>query len=236
MFHASIFGLIMILQCGTTAAAAIAITICTPTVGLGCCSLGYITHGATAIIIMLLNIISTISARISETREERSPEVKALTKFIAIALRRIRFLLALINRTGLILLSCLQFTNHLDSCYCNASVIGCGTDSYMIIFYNGSVTTMRNSRIGGTILSGVTMGVYIISFGSRVYYRPTPVTSSILFILPFVNFIHPCTDVHYGCIFGMCPFDPEYIYHMPFLWCAPKLLRRKRLKTIILPF
>jgi len=111
---------------------------------------------------MFLTIISTISARISETREERSPEVKAFTKFIAIALRRICFLLALANGTGLILLSCLQFTNVLDNCYCNASVIGRGTGSYIIIFYNGSVTTMRNSRIGGTILSGVTMGVYMI--------------------------------------------------------------------------
>ena len=159
MFHASILRLI--LRCGTTAAAVI-IIIYTPTVGLGCRSLGHIIYGATAVIIMLLSIISTISARIPETREERSPDVKAFTKLIVITLRGICFLLALINRTGLILLSCLQFINHLDNCYCNASVIGRVTGSYTVLFYNGSVTTMRNSRIGGTILSGVTMGVYMI--------------------------------------------------------------------------
>jgi len=159
MFLASVFGLI--LQCGTTAAAAI-IIVYTPTVGLGCRSLGYIIYGGTAILIMFLSIISTIFAWISETREKRSTDIKAFTASIAIALRRICFLLALTNGTGLILLSCLQFTNVLDNCYCNASVIGRGTDSYIIIFYNGSIATMRNSRIGGTFLSAATMGVYMV--------------------------------------------------------------------------
>ena len=156
--RASNFGLI--LQCGTTAAAAI-IIIYTPTVGLGCCSLGCIIYGTIAIVIMLLSVISTVSARISETREERSPDIKAFTAFIAITLRRICFLLALINGTGLILLSCFQ-SNPLDNCYCNASVTNRGTDPYMIVFYNGSVTTMKNSRIGGTILSGAVVAVYAI--------------------------------------------------------------------------
>ena len=126
----------LILQCGTTAAATI-IIVFTPTVGLGCRSLGYIIYGGVAIVVMFLNIISTISARISETREERSTVVKGLTNFIAVALRRISFLLALINGTGLIVLSCFQFSHFLDNCYCNGSVIGRGTDSYVIVFYNG---------------------------------------------------------------------------------------------------
>jgi len=151
----------LVLQCGTTAAATI-IIVFTPTVGLGCRSLGYIIYGGVAIIVMFLNIISTIFARISETREDRFTVVKGFTSFIAIALRRISFLLALINGTALIVLSCFQFSHFLDNCYCNGSVLSRGTDSYVIVFYNGSVTTMRNSRIVGTVLSGFVMAIYMV--------------------------------------------------------------------------
>ena len=130
MFRASIFALI--LQCGVTGAATI-IIIFTPTVGLGCRSLGYAIYGGTAIVIMFLTIMSTIFVRISETCKERSRIVKGFTAFVAVALRRICFLLALVNATGLIASSCLQFSNFLASCYCNASVTGRGTDSYILI-------------------------------------------------------------------------------------------------------
>jgi len=159
MFNLAIMALV--LQCGTTAAATI-IAVFTPTVGLGCRSLGYTAYGGTAVTIMFLAIISTIFARISETREERSVVVKCFTAFIAIALRWISFLLAFINGVGLILLSSLQFVNFLENCYCNASVLSRGTDSHMIIFYNGSVTTMRNSRFVATFPSGTVMLIYTV--------------------------------------------------------------------------
>jgi len=165
MFNAAVTALI--LQCGTTAAATIIIFF-TPTVGLGCRSLGYTIYGAIAILIMFLTIISTIFARISETRKERRrpitiATVKCFTAFIAIALRRISFLLALINGVGLIVLSCFQFSHFLDNCYCNASVITRGTNSFIIAVLNtDSVTTMRNSRIIGTALSGVVMVIYMV--------------------------------------------------------------------------
>jgi len=159
MFNAAVMALV--LQCGTTAAATI-IIVFTPTVGLGCRSLGYTIYGGTAIIIMFLNIFSTIFARISETREKRSTVIKWFTGFIAIAFRRISFLFALISGVGLIVLSCFQFSHFLDNCYCNSSVIGRGTGSYIIVFYNGSVTTMMNSRIIGTVLSGVVMAIYMV--------------------------------------------------------------------------
>ena len=65
MFNASILALV--LQCGTAAAATI-IIVFTPTVGLGCRSLGYILYGAIAVLIMFFTIVSTILTRISETR------------------------------------------------------------------------------------------------------------------------------------------------------------------------
>jgi hypothetical protein len=159
MLCASIFALI--LQCGITVAAAI-IVIFTPTVGVGCRSLGYIIYGGIAIVIMFLTIISTISARISETREKRSAITKSLTAFIAVALRWVSSLLALVNGMGLIVLSCFQFSHLLDNCYCNASVISRGMDSYVVIFYDGPVSAMMNSRIVATILAAACTTTYMI--------------------------------------------------------------------------
>jgi len=118
-----------------------------------------------AVLIMFLTIISTIFVRISETRVGRStaPSVKGLTTFAAIALRRFCLLLALINATGLIAISCFQFSNLLDNCYCNAAVIGRGVDSYVVISFEGWIPTMRTSRISATILAGASMAIYMFS-------------------------------------------------------------------------
>ena len=159
MLYASILALI--LQCGTTASASL-IAIFTPTVGVGCRSLGYIIYGGASIIIMFLTMISTILARISETRDESTIFWKRPTAFIAIILRRISLFLAFANTMELIGLSCLQLSNVLDSCYCTASVIGRGTDSYVLVIYDDWISTMRNSRITGVILSAVSMATYMI--------------------------------------------------------------------------
>ena len=159
MFTASIFALI--LQCGTIVAAAI-IAIFTPTVGVGCDSLGYIIYGVIAVVIMLLTIISTILARISETRDERSTTIKVLTASIAIALRRISLFLAFVNAIEMVLLTYLQFSNFLENCYCVASVTGRGTDSYIVTTLDGWASTITNSRIASTVLSAVSMATYMI--------------------------------------------------------------------------
>lgn len=158
MFGASIFALI--LQCGIMVASC-TIVIFTPTVGVGCQSLGYILYGVMSLLVLFLTIGSTILARISETRGDRSGAVKNFTKFIAVGLRRTSLLLAYINAVGLIIFTCLQLSSFLDSCYCNASVIGRGTDSYVLTTYVGWISTMRNSRIAATVLSLVSMTTYM---------------------------------------------------------------------------
>jgi len=110
---------------------------------------------------MFLTITSTIIARISETRERRFTFVKTLTASIAIALRRISVLLAFINTIGLILVFFFQFSNFLDNCYCNASVIGRGMDSYILLYKQGWIATMRNSRIVGTVLAISSTSIYM---------------------------------------------------------------------------
>ena len=159
MFNALVAALI--LQCGISAAAT-GIVVSTPTIGLGCRSLGYIIYTGLSIVILVFTIISTIFARISETREGRSPFVQGFTKFIAVALRRICLPLALINMSGLILISCLQFSNFLDNCYCNGSVLGRGTGSYIIISYAGWIDIMRTARIIAIALAGASMSVYMV--------------------------------------------------------------------------
>ena len=136
--------------------------IFTPMVGVGCRSLGYLIYGAIALLIMFLTIISTISARIAETRDKRSPTVKSYATSIAVTLRWMCLILAFVNATGLILLSCFQFSNFLDNCYCAASVIGRGTNAFVIINFEAWISTMRNSRIGATILAGFSMSIYMV--------------------------------------------------------------------------
>ena len=137
------------------------ITILTPTIGVGCRSLGYLLYGGTSIIIMLLTIISTILARISETRNEKSTILRGFTASIAIALRRASLFLAYVNATGLIILSCLLLSNSLDNCYCMGKVIENGTDSYITVIYEGWVPMMKNSRIAATVLATTCMTIYI---------------------------------------------------------------------------
>jgi hypothetical protein len=168
MFNTSIFALV--LQCGTTAAATI-LMVLTPMIGLRCHSLGYIIYGGIAILILFFTIISSLFARISETRFGPSTtfSIKGSTAFIAITLRRITLLLAFLNATWLIVLSCIQVSGFLENCYCNASVLGRGADSYVIISYERWDSTskvasaMRTARIVATVLAAVTMAIYMFS-------------------------------------------------------------------------
>ena len=125
MIYGVILGLL--LQLGTTGAAVV-VLIFTPAVGLGCGSLGYIVYGGLAIIIMFLNIFSTILARISEIREDNRcwGFLKSIAKPLAIVMRYTSWPLALLNSVGIIAWPCLQFSNLFSKCYCNLGVLGNG--------------------------------------------------------------------------------------------------------------
>ena len=161
MFNALIPALI--LQCGTTAAAII-IIVFTPTTGLGCRPLGYALYGGTAILISSLAIIPTIFVRnTSETRDDkRSHIIKSFTAFLAITFHRVSRSLALINATGLVVISCLQLSHLINNCYCNVSIIGRGTGSSILVSLEAWISTMRTSRIAGAVLSAACMAIYMI--------------------------------------------------------------------------
>ena len=159
MFIASVFALI--LQCGTTAAATI-IVASTPKSGVWCRSVGYMIYGGIAVVIMFLTIISTISARISGTRAERSTTVKDFTAFVAIALRRISFLLALANATWLILCSVLPASGLFNTCYCNVTPISHGADSFILVVSLFPPRTIKIFRIIATVLAVACTTSYMI--------------------------------------------------------------------------
>jgi len=161
MVNASILALI--LQWGTTAAAVI-IVVLTPTIGFGCRSLGYTIYGGISTLILILTIISTISARISETRLRQSTgtfSVKGFTASTAIVLRRLSLFLAFANVTLLIVLSSFQFSHFFNNCYCNASVIGRGTSSYITISFEGWISTMKAARISATVIAATSIAIYM---------------------------------------------------------------------------
>ena len=162
MFRAAVFALL--LQVGITGAAVI-IIVATPTVGLGCRSLGYTVYGGIAIIIMFLTIISTILARISETRKGKSPHVEDVTSFFAITLRRTCYVLALVNSVGLIVLSCFQFSNSLSNCYCNSSALGNGPNTYIVVVLQDWVSQMRLFRAIGIGISAGIIFLFMFALG-----------------------------------------------------------------------
>ena len=159
MFIASIFALI--LQCGTTPAAAVIISSI-PALGVWCRSVAYMIYGGLAVVIMFLTIISTISARISETRARRPTTVKDFTAFVAIALRRISFLLALANATWLVVCSVLPASGVFNTCYCSATLIGHGMDSYVLILFLNPTLSGEIPRIAATVISVACMTSYMI--------------------------------------------------------------------------
>ena len=150
-----------ILQFGVTAASTI-IVVFTPTIGLGCYSLGYILYGTISLLVLYLTMASTVLARISETRDERSATVKRFTASIAIALRRVSLLLALINTAGLIFFFFSQFSRLVGTCYCHASVLGRGKESYVVVAYDGWISVMKTSRILATIFAAGSMATFMI--------------------------------------------------------------------------
>ena len=173
MIYAVILGLL--LQFGTTGAAVI-IIVYTPTVGLGCRSLGYAVYGGLAIIIMFLNIFSTILARFSEIRKDKSFP-KSFTKILAIGMRYISWPLALLNSVGIITLSFLQFSNLLSNCYCNSSALGNGTNTYIVVALDDWITYMEDFRAIGILTALACILVFRVSLVYVSTYRRSACTA-----------------------------------------------------------
>ncbi|KAG2120251.1 hypothetical protein DEU56DRAFT_894887 [Suillus clintonianus] len=129
MFVASLLPLA--LQWATTGAAVLVVYF-TPTVGLGCRSLGYIIYGALATMVWAMLIMSSIISHYTYSYSGRSSWspffsiAMRLAKILSNLLRRGGKFVAIVNSIWVVTGAMLQFTDVYDNCYCNSSVLGRG--------------------------------------------------------------------------------------------------------------
>lgn len=129
MFVASL--LPMALQWATTGAAVLVVYF-TPTVGLGCRSLGYIIYGVLATIVWAMLVTSSIISHYTYSYSGRT----SWSPFFSITMRLANVLsklltwggkfLAIVNAIWAVTASMLQFADVYNNCYCNSSVLGKG--------------------------------------------------------------------------------------------------------------
>ncbi|KAG1827918.1 hypothetical protein EV424DRAFT_586443 [Suillus variegatus] len=137
MFMASLLSIA--LQWATTGAAVLVVYF-TPTMGLGCRSLGYILYGVLATMVWAMLVTSSIISHYTylySARSSWSPFFSItmrLAKVISNLLRWSGKFLATVNAVWLITASMLQFADVYDNCYCNSSVLGRGVQhAYNIV-------------------------------------------------------------------------------------------------------
>ncbi|KAG2043165.1 hypothetical protein BDR03DRAFT_853190 [Suillus americanus] len=166
MFVASLLPLA--LQWATTGAAVLVVYF-TPTVGLGCRSLGYLIYGALATIVWAMLVMSSILSHYAYSYSDRprSPYLDrsrspfssiTIVKVVSNLLRWGGKLVAIVNAIWIIAAGMLQFTSIYDNCYCNSSVLGIGLqDAYAIVVVNGlDLGQTKAAWFGALALAGST--------------------------------------------------------------------------------
>ncbi|KAG1728556.1 hypothetical protein EDB19DRAFT_1746441 [Suillus lakei] len=160
MFVASLLPLA--LQWATTGAAVLVVYF-TPTVGLGCRSLGYLIYGALATIVWAMLVMSSILSHHASSYSDRprSPFSSITIRLVKVVSNLLRWggkLVAIVNAIWIIAAGMLQFTSIYDNCYCNSSVLGRGAQyAYDIIVLDGlDLTQTKAAWFGALALGGST--------------------------------------------------------------------------------
>ncbi|KAG2085394.1 uncharacterized protein F5147DRAFT_644888 [Suillus discolor] len=160
MFVASLLPLA--LQWATTGSAVIVVYL-TPTVGLGCRSLGYLIYGALATVVWAMLVMSSILSHhaFSYSDRPRGPFSSTTLRLAKLASNFLRWggkLAAIVNAIWIIAAGMLQFTDIYDNCYCNSSVLGRGAQyAYDIVLFDGiNLDQTRAAWFGALALAGST--------------------------------------------------------------------------------
>ncbi|KAG2357250.1 hypothetical protein BDR07DRAFT_1473546 [Suillus spraguei] len=161
MFVASLLPLA--LQWATTGAAVLVVYF-TPTVGLGCRSLGYLIYGVFATIIWVMLVTSSILSHYAHSYSDTpngnpfSCITICLAKAVSNLLRWGGKLLAIVNAIWIIAAGMLQFTSIYDNCYCNSSVLGRGAQyAFDIVMVDGlDLSQTKAAWFGALALGGTT--------------------------------------------------------------------------------
>ena len=163
IFIASVFALG--LQWGTTGSA-VMVMVLTPTTGLGCRSGAYILYGAASTTIWSALLLSSYLAHFAKVWcGDNCPRPgfnsANVAKGLATLLRRLSILAAGCNTIWIILACVLQFSGLYNTCYCNSSVLGRGSQrAYNIIAADYHID-MRAAWIGGFVLTGGCAVLYL---------------------------------------------------------------------------
>ncbi|KAG2123593.1 hypothetical protein DEU56DRAFT_47123 [Suillus clintonianus] len=151
------------LQWGTVGGA-IMIEWFTPTIGLGCRSLGYLIYGAVSTAIWIMLLISSVLAHYSGPRSSSQALPARVALVFSHLLRWMGKLLAIANSIWVIVTCIFQYSYFYDTCYCNSSMIIRGkTAGYMTIMETtAQVAQTKSAWIGGLVLACASAAAFVV--------------------------------------------------------------------------
>ena len=181
IFFASVFALG--LQWGTTGSAVITLFF-TPTTGLGCRSGSYILYGLVSTMVWLTLLLSGYLAHYAKVRVDRNALVPRfnsanLAECLATFLRRISIIAAGCNTLSIVLACVFQFSDFYSTCYCNSSVLGRGGQhAFNVIATGYNLSQMKGAWIGGVVLAGGCVVVFLFFLHLMLEVEPPPDTNN----------------------------------------------------------
>jgi hypothetical protein len=132
--------------------------------GLGCRSGSYMIYASLSTLIWILLLASSILSHYVMTSSHLSSDfVLRLARVLSIGFRRIGKLLAVWNSIWIVVSCMFQFTNYLNRCYCNSSVIMWKERAYHVLELTPyDIGGMRSAWIGGVFLGVGTALIFVI--------------------------------------------------------------------------
>ena len=113
------------------------------------------------------------------------PKSQAITAFFAIAFRRTGKILAAANTCFVLTTCAFQFANVYDSCYCNSSALGRGSNAYTIIDYSKELAAIHQTQ--GIWVASLTLGIgSVLTFLCAIwlYLKPRTPGSDVAALSP----------------------------------------------------
>ncbi|KAG1737980.1 hypothetical protein EDB19DRAFT_919690 [Suillus lakei] len=149
------------LQWGT-AGAAIVVAWFTPTVGLGCRSMGYLLYAVISTLIWMMLLMSSILAHHSAAYPRRAPLFSRVALALSHFLRWTGKLLAIINFVLVILACVFQYSNFYDRCFCNSSVFSTRGAAYAVVIETiAQAAQAKAAWIGAIVLACTSASIFL---------------------------------------------------------------------------
>lgn len=176
-----------------TSGAAIMVVWFTPRIGLGCRSGAYLLYAIGSTLVWMLLVASSVLSHYSitpssgykfnetiplasishshysalpiATSERSSTSAQRMAGYLAITLNILGKLVAVVNSIWIMCACIFQFANVFNTCFCNASVYGRGTDSFVVLTLVGMAPDMERNVmyawIGAVTMALVSVGLFV---------------------------------------------------------------------------